>query len=70
MMRTQTLAKQLELNLWQDLKTASSDPESADLLQLWQELEQVIGQTDSSQQLRVAADAITSLSYAKAVSQK
>ncbi len=60
-MPTQTIAKQLELNLWQDLKTASSDPVAADLQQLWHGLEQVIAQTDSSQQLRVAADAIASI---------
>jgi hypothetical protein len=60
-MPTQTIAKQLELNLWQDLKSAAIDPQVADLQQLWLELEQVIEQTDSSQQLRVAADAIASI---------
>lgn len=60
-MPLQTLSKQLELDLWQDLKTAVSDPEAANIKQLWQQLEQVIAQTDSSQQLRVAADAIASI---------
>lgn len=60
-MPTHILPKQLELNLWQDLKAAAGNPEVADLQRLWQQLEQVISQTDSSQQLRVAADAIASI---------
>lgn len=45
-MQTQPLAFQLELDLWQDLKTAKNEPETADIKQLWQDLEQVIEQSE------------------------
>lgn len=35
----QTTAKQLELSLWQDLKTATNAPEAADIKKLIQDLE-------------------------------
>lgn len=53
-MQTQVLAIQLELDLWQNLKTARDEPETADIKQLWQELEQVIEQSELDQQLRVS----------------
>lgn len=60
-MQTQVLAFQLELDLWHKLETARNEPEAADFQQLWQDLEQVIEQSDKDQQLRVAGDAITSI---------
>jgi hypothetical protein len=36
--------KQLELDLWGDLKTALKDPESADMQLPWQGLEDAIAQ--------------------------
>ena len=36
--------KQLELDLWGDLKTALTEPESADMELLWQGLEEAIAQ--------------------------
>ncbi len=60
-MQAQVLAFQLELDLWRVLKTAKDEPETADIKQLWQDLEQVIEQSDKDQQLRVAGDAIASI---------
>jgi hypothetical protein len=60
-MQTQVLAVQLELDLWQNLATAKDEPETADILQLWQDLEQVIEQSELDQQLRVAGDAIAKI---------
>ena len=57
-MQTQVLAVQLELFLWHNLETAKNEPEAADFKQLWQNLEQVIEQSELDQQLRVAGDAI------------
>ena len=57
-MQTQVLAVQLELDLWHNLAIAKDEPETADIKQLWQDLEQVIEQSDEDQQLRVAGDAI------------
>lgn len=60
-MQTQVLAVQLELNLWHNLKTAKDKPETADIKQLWQDLEQIIEQSELDQQLRIAGDAIASI---------
>ena len=60
-MQTQVLAVQLELDLWHNLATAKDEPETADILQLWQDLEKVIEQSELDQQLRVAGDAIASI---------
>lgn len=60
-MQTQVLAVQLELDLWHNLATAKDEPETAHIKQLWQDLEQVIEQSELDQQLRVAGDAITSI---------
>ncbi len=56
-----TVAKQLELNLWDELKTAISEPELADLEHLWQVLEQAISKVDKGQQLQVAGEAIVQI---------
>jgi hypothetical protein len=62
--------KQLELDLWGDLKTALTEPEFADMKLLWHSLEEAIAQArpvtgfahqDSNQQLLVAGDAITQI---------
>ncbi len=53
--------KQLELDLWGDLKTALTQPESADMELLWQGLEDAIAHSDSNEQLLVAGDAITQI---------
>ena len=53
--------KQLELDLWGDLKTALIAPESADMELLWQGLEEAIAHSDSNEQLLVAGDAITQI---------
>ena len=60
-MQTQACLKQLELSMWQDLKTASSEPLAADLQQLWHKLEQVIEFTSKNQKLRVLGDAIAAI---------
>ena len=60
-MQTQAYLKQLELSMWQDLKTASSEPLVADLQQLWSKLEQVIELTSKNQKLRVLGDAIAAI---------
>lgn len=57
----QTQAVQLELALWHNLATAKNEPVAADIKQLWQDLEQVIEQSELDQQLRVAGDAIASI---------
>ena len=41
--------KQLELDLWGDLKTALTEPESADMELLWHSLENVIALSDSNE---------------------
>jgi hypothetical protein len=53
--------KQLELDLWGDLKTALEEPESADMELLWQGLEDAIANQDSNEQLLVAGDAIAQI---------
>ena len=53
--------KQLELDLWGDLKTALTQPESADMQLLWHSLEEAIALSDSNEQLLVAGDAITQI---------
>jgi hypothetical protein len=53
--------KQLELDLWGDLKTALKSPESADMELLWQGLEDAIANQDSNEQLLVAGDAIAQI---------
>ena len=60
-MQTQTSLKQLEFSMWQDLKTAKTEPLAANLQQLWSKLEQVIELTDKNQKLRVLGDAIASI---------
>lgn len=60
-MQTQVLAVQLELDLWHNLETAKNEPQAADFKQLWQDLEQVIEQSELDQHLRVAGDVITSI---------
>ncbi len=61
--------KQLELDLWGDLKTALKEPEAADMELLWQRLEEAIAQArtqgfahqGSNEQLLVAGDAISQI---------
>ena len=53
--------KQLELDLWGDLKTALTQPESADMELLWHSLEDAIAHQGSNQQLLVAGDAIAQI---------
>ena len=53
--------KQLELDLWGDLKTALKSPESADMELLWQGLEDAISLQDTNKQLLVAGDAISQI---------
>jgi hypothetical protein len=53
--------KQLELDLWGDLKTALKTPEAADMKLLWDSLEDAIALSDSNGQLLVAGDAISQI---------
>lgn len=53
--------KQLELDLWGDLKSALAQPEVADFEQLWQELDNAIAPLEKNQQLQVAAEAISQI---------
>ena len=53
--------KQLELDLWGDLKVALKEPEAADMELLWHSLEDAIAHQDSNEQLSVAGDAITQI---------
>lgn len=53
--------KQLELDLWGDLKTALDEPETANFQQLWQELERAIAPMGNYQQLQVAAEATSQI---------
>ncbi len=57
----QTIAKQLELDLWQQLKAALREPEAVNLSQLWQKLELTISEIEPDQQLLLAGDAITKI---------
>ncbi len=53
--------KQLELDLWGDLKTALTQPESADMELLWHSLEEAIAHQNTNGQLLVAGDAIAQI---------
>ena len=53
--------RQLELDLWGDLKTALTQPESADMKLLWHSLEDAIAHQDTNGQLLVAGDAIAQI---------
>ncbi len=53
--------KQLELDLWGDLKTALTEPESADMELLWHSLEDAIALQDNNGQLLIAGDAIAQI---------
>ncbi len=53
--------KQLELDLWGDLKTALTKPEAADLQLLWHSLEDAIALSSSNERLLVAGDAISQI---------
>lgn len=53
--------KQLELDLWGDLKFALAQPEVANFEQLWQELDDAIAPMEKNQQLQVAAEAISQI---------
>ncbi len=60
----QTIPRQLELTLWQELEAAVREPVTADLAHLWQKLEQSIGEIDEldrNQQLQVAGEAIAQI---------
>jgi len=59
--RGMSSAIQLELDLWQQLEAATQQPESADLGQLWQGLEQAIATVPRPQQLPMAAAAISQI---------
>lgn len=66
----QTVARQFELSLWRNLKAATSDPEAADLQQLLQDLEQVLGEVQEDQRLRVAGEAIAQIVEVYALDRK
>ena len=62
--------KQLELDLWGDLKTALTEPEAADMELLWHSLDPAIAQArpvtgfahqDTNGQLQVAGNAIAQI---------
>ena len=53
--------KQLELDLWGDLKTALKEPEAADMELLWHSLEDAIALSNSNERLLVAGDAIAQI---------
>ncbi len=53
--------RQLELDLWGDLRTALTQPESANMQLLWQGLDQAIAHQDTNGQLLVAGDAIAQI---------
>ena len=57
----QTTTKQLELNLWHDLKTATLAPETADIKVLFQDLERVVAEVPKDQRLLLAGDAIAQI---------
>ena len=54
----QTTTNQLELSLWEDLKTAINAPETADIKILFQDLERVVAEVQKDQRLLLAGDAI------------
>ena len=51
----------LEVNLWNTLENAAKTPEEIDLSKLWQTLEATIGELESAEKLRVAAEAIAQI---------
>lgn len=53
--------KQLELDLWGDLKSALDEPQAANFHELWQELEQAIAPLEKYQQLHVAGEVIAQI---------
>ncbi len=55
--------QQLELSLWETLKSAASVPEDADLLEIWFSLDATMAPLDTQQQLQVAGDAITQIAH-------
>ncbi|HEY9845825.1 MAG TPA: hypothetical protein V6D03_06460 [Candidatus Caenarcaniphilales bacterium] len=52
---------QLELKLWSELEEASTTPEAADLVHLWQELETALGELPQEQRLPIAGKAIAQI---------
>ncbi len=56
-----SIAHQLELKLWQELKTAKTAPVAADLSKLWLLLELSLAEIDFSQQLHVAGEAVAKI---------
>lgn len=52
---------QLELPLWETLKSAAGVPEDADLKELWLSVDATIACLDTSSQLQVAGDAIATI---------
>ncbi|KJH70085.1 hypothetical protein [Aliterella atlantica] len=56
-----TAFKQLELDLWGDLRSALDEPQAANFHELWQELERALAPLEKNQQLQVAADAISQI---------
>lgn len=57
----QTTTKQLELNLWQNLKAATLAPETADIKVLFQDLERVVAEVPKDQRLLLAGRRLTYL---------
>lgn len=53
--------QQLELPLWETLKSAASVPEDADLQEIWFSLDATMSPLDTQQQLQVAGDTITQI---------
>lgn len=53
--------QQLELPLWETLKSAASVPEDADLPEIWFSLDATMAPLNTQQQLQVAGDAITQI---------
>ena len=58
---SQTTTKQLSLSLWQDLKTATNAPETADIKILFQDLERVVAEVSEDQRLLLVAEAIAQI---------
>jgi len=54
-------ATQLELSLWDNLEQASATPETANITQLWGELEQFIAELPHEQRLQAAGKAIAQI---------
>lgn len=57
----QTPTRQLELNLWSDLKAAINEPQAADLQKLFQDLSRVVAEVQSDQRLLLAGEAIAQI---------